>query len=235
MEALRTYHPVDGGPIYAETPPHLHPGQWLIEPWNAVSSLLIVLPGLFFLYRLRGYYRQEVLLTACAVLLILGGMGSTLFHGLRVSRWFLSLDVLPTLLVFVLITLHLWVRAVGNWVLAVALVLAEFGLSAFVYTQLKGSYAINLAYFIRGTAFFLPLVILLYRTRFRQSVLVLGGLLSFVLALWFRTADKDMTHILEMGTHFLWHSATGIGGLLLAEYLFRVRATSDETIPVRSA
>lgn len=235
MEPVRTYFPIDGGPIYAETPPQLHAGQWLIEPWNAISSLLIVLPGLFFLYRLRGYYRQEILLTACAVLLILGGLGSTLFHGLRVSRWFLSLDVLPTLLVFVLITLHLWVRAVGNWILAVVLVLTEFGLSAFVYTQLKGSYAINLAYLIRGTAFFLPLVILLFRTRFRQSLLVLGGLLSFVLALWFRTADKDMTHLLEMGTHFLWHSATGIGGLMLAEYLFRVRANATAAVPAQSA
>lgn len=229
MEPIRTYYPIDGGATYAETPLSLSPGQWLIEPWNAFSSLLIVLPGIFFLLRLRGYYRQEVLLTGCAILLILGGLGSTLFHGLRISEWFLRLDVFPTLLVFLLITLHLWIRVLGKWWLAVLFILAEFGLSAFVFTQFKGSLAINVAYFIRGTTFFLPLMILLFRTRFRQSILVLGGLLSFVLALWFRAADKDTTDVFAMGTHFLWHAATGVGGLLLAEYLFRVRATPAPT------
>lgn len=223
MEPTRTYFPLDGGATYAETPLHLHAGQWLIEPWNAFSSLLIVLPGIFFLYRLRGYYRQEVLLSACAILLILGGLGSTLFHGLRVSEWFLHMDVFPTLLVFVLITLHLWLRVLGKWWLAVLPVVLEFSLSYLVFKTIRPGLAINLAYFIRGTTFFLPLLILLFRTRFRHAMLVIGGLVSFALALWFRTADKETTHILSMGSHFLWHIATGIGGLVLAEYLFRVR------------
>jgi hypothetical protein len=225
MEHTRSYFPIDGGPIYAETPAHLGHGQWFIEPWNAISSLLIVMPGLFFLYRLRGYYRQEILLAACAILLVLGGLGSTLYHGLRISEGFLWMDVMPTALVFILITLHLWKGVLKKWAFAVPLVLFEFGLSTWVYASFKGSIAINIAYFIRGTGFFLPLLILLFHTRFRQFPLVLGGLISFVLALWFRTADHEVTHVLAMGSHFLWHTATGLGGILIAEYLFRVRET----------
>lgn len=222
MEPLRSYWPQDDGPIYMETPLVLEHGQWLIEPWNAFSSLLIILPGLFFLFRLRGAWQGNFLLALCAPVLILGGLGSTLFHGLRSSAWFLMMDVYPTMLVFLILTIYLWWKALGNIWLAVGVIFAELALSVVAFRYLPAGVGVNVAYLLRGTTFFLPLLILLFRTQFYQAWRILLGLLFFFAALVFRLVDLEPGHGLPMGTHFLWHACTGVGGLLVAEYLFRL-------------
>jgi hypothetical protein len=219
--AVRTYHPQDGGPIYAETPMALHPGQWFIEPWNAISSLLIVAPALYFLWQLRGRYKSNLFLVLCIPLLIAGGSGSTLFHGLRISRFFLALDVLPTMILFLAITTFFWAKALKNWWIALALMFANYFFGEWFFAQIPLGYRINLSYFMRGTLFFLPLMIVLLRTRGRNALLVFGSLAAFGAALAFRYYDHRASVYLPMGTHFLWHAATGLGGFLIAEYLLR--------------
>jgi hypothetical protein len=223
------YSPLDGGQFYAETTSHLSPGQWLIEPWNAFSSLLIVAPAIYFLWQLRGRFRSNLFLTICIPLLVAGGMGSMLFHGLRIHPFFLSLDVLPTMLLFLLITAYFWAQALRSWVGAVAIMLVSFALMWVGYTYLPPGLRINVGYALRGTLFFLPLMIVLIRTKFFQAGLVLGALAAFGAALAFRSTDKMVTDVLPMGTHFLWHAATGIGGFLIAEYLLRNQRSSQSS------
>ena len=218
---IRTYFPTDHGPIYAETPLHLHDGQWLIEPWNAFSSLLIVAPALYFMWQLRGRYAANLFLTMCIPLLVAGGMGSTLFHGLRTHPFFLQLDVFPTMLLFLAITAYFWAQALHNWWWALAIMLLSFGLMWLGYQYLPMGMRVNVGYFLRGTLFFLPLMIVLLRTRFRGAGWILGSLAAFGAALAFRYADKLTIDVFPMGSHFLWHSATGIGGFLIAEYLLK--------------
>lgn len=213
------FWPADGGPIYAETPAHIHEGQWLIEPWNAISSLLILLPSIYFLYQLRGQFRQQAVLALCAPLLILGGLGSTLFHGLRMHKAFLLMDFMPTLAAFLVMIAYLWFRALKSWWLALGVLALVFGLSYWAHTSLPPSSRTNVSYFIRGTAFFMPLIILLLRTRFQKAAWLLAGLAGLVAALIFRMYDKSAVDILPMGSHFLWHANTGFGGLCIAHYM----------------
>jgi hypothetical protein len=219
VPAPQPFWPSDGGPIYAETPLHIHDGQWLIEPWNAISSLLIVLPGLYFLYRLRGRLQGNLLLALCAPLLMLGGIGSTLFHALRSERALMMMDFLPTLAAFVLMIAYLWFRVLRSWVLAVGVLGLAFALTWWTGEHLPLAYRINVAYFIRGTAFFMPLLVLLIRTRMHRAIYMFAGLALLMAALAFRYFDKSLVDILPMGSHFLWHAATGLGGLCIAEYL----------------
>jgi hypothetical protein len=219
---FRTYYPKDGGPIYAETPVHLEPGQWLIEPWNALSSLLIVAPALYFLWMLRGRYKQNLFLVFCIPLLVAGGSGSTLFHGLRLHPFFLALDVWPTMLLFLLITAYFWAQALRSWIFAVGIMLLSFGLMWVFYNYVHFWNRVNVGYFLRGTLFFLPVLVVLVRTRFREFWWMLGSLAAFGAALGFRYADKLMTSTFHQGSHFLWHACTGLGGFLIAEYLLRM-------------
>lgn len=222
---MRTYWPQDGGPLYAETPLQLHDGQWLIEPWNAISSLLIVAPALYFIWRLWGNFRSNILLTLCIPLLVAGGLGSTLFHGLRLHGFFLAMDVLPTLLLFLLVTAYFWAEALRSWWAAVGMMLLSFGLMWVAHNYLPGgSLRVNVGYAIRGTMFFIPLIITLWKTQLRHGLLVAAALLAFGAALAFRLADKLVVDVLSMGSHFLWHACTGIGGFLIAEYIARQRA-----------
>ncbi|HEX2898328.1 MAG TPA: hypothetical protein VHS96_01290 [Bacteroidia bacterium] len=226
-DTIRTWWPKDGGPIYAETPTHLHDGQWLLEPWNAISSLLIVAPAIYFLIRLRGRYGANLFLTLCIPLLVAGGLGSTFFHGFRVSRFLLLLDVLPTMILFLAVSLYFWAKVFGNWWAAVATMLLAFAATWLVFTYVPIELRTNVGYFLRGTVFFLPLVIILFRTHFLYARFIFGALAAFGAALVCRLTDMMVTDVLPMGSHFLWHAFTGVGGFLIAEYLLRIERDPD--------
>ena len=96
--------------------------------------------------------------------------------------------------------------------------------------------AINLSYIIAGIAFLTPIVLILRKYQYKKLVNILLAILCFALAIYFRGADKEFTHIVSFGTHFLWHIFTGIGAFLLADYLYFMRTrelaslqTSDST------
>ena len=222
VETMRTWWPRDGGPIYAETPLHLEKGEWLLEPWNALSSLLIVAPAIYFLVKLRGRYGANLFLTLCIPLLVAGGMGSTLFHGFRASRYLLMLDVMPTMLLFLAVSVYFWAKVFENWWYAAALMLVAFAGTWVVFNYFPPGIRVNAGYAVRGAVFFLPLVIILFRTKFQDGWFIFGAVGAFAAALIFRLVDKETTAVLPMGSHFLWHSFTGFGGFLVAEYLLRL-------------
>ncbi|HSG67295.1 MAG TPA: hypothetical protein VK994_01215, partial [Bacteroidales bacterium] len=83
----------DGGPIYAET----GAGEGLlVEPWNALTSLLMLIPVIYWLIRLRNDMGSYRFMLYIIPLMALGGLGSALFHGFRASVFFLIMDVAPS-------------------------------------------------------------------------------------------------------------------------------------------
>ncbi|QKJ29137.1 hypothetical protein HQ865_04995 [Mucilaginibacter mali] len=78
---LNNLHPADGGMPYTETNlHHLFP-----EPWNMVTSALFLLPGIYWLIKLRGFDRNYTFLSSAVWLMLVGCIGGIVYHGLR--RW----------------------------------------------------------------------------------------------------------------------------------------------------
>ena len=88
---------LDRGPRYTETPPDPYaPDAPLIaEPFNAATAALFVAIAVAWLVRLRGRYGRYPFLMCCLPILLVGGVGGTLYHGLRTHRLYFYLDVLP--------------------------------------------------------------------------------------------------------------------------------------------
>ncbi len=206
----------DGGPIYTETDPSFI----IVEPWNAVSSLLILAPAVYWAWKLRGQYKDYLFLTCCMPLLFLGGLGSTLFHAFRISPALHYLDVIPTAILTLTISIYFWVKVLPKWWYLLFIIVPSLALRFAGYSFLPAHSAINLGYAINGATFFLPLLLLLWRTRFQRVWSIVGAIILFVLALYFRQVDAYEHQYLPMGTHFLWHVFTGFGGFMLASYLF---------------
>lgn len=98
-------HPPDHGPIYRET---TDLSLFIVEPWNAWSSLTFLIPAFVFLWQLRGQYASYAFFVYfCSPMLILGGLGSTFFHAFRSSGWLLAMDVLPIVLLVLGISMDL--------------------------------------------------------------------------------------------------------------------------------
>ncbi len=87
----------------------------------------------------------------------------------------------------------------------------------------SGAFAMNLSYTISGIAFLLPIVLILRKYQYKKALNIIIAVACFGLAIYFRKAVHEYTHVFSFGTHFLWHIFTGIGAYLLADYLYFMR------------
>lgn len=213
--------PRDGGPVYAET----DLTALVAEPWNAVSSLAILFPALYWGIRLRGEFSRFPFLYSCMPLLLLGGLGSTLYHAFRSSNLLLMLDVLPTALLMILIGIYFWFKVLPVWWQVFSIVLPLTATRFVLFELMPPEMAVNLGYFISGTSIFLPVLIYLKRSHFAhyQDIVLSIGFLSA--SLLFRDLDHRVGALLPMGSHFLWHLLSGLGAFWLANYLYKLRLT----------
>lgn len=86
--------PPDGGIIYGETNMHhLFP-----EPLNTITAIFFIAIAIYWLVRLYGFSAQFVFLSISAYVLLIGSIGGTVYHGLRLYPFFILMDWIPILL-----------------------------------------------------------------------------------------------------------------------------------------
>ena len=175
-------------------------GPWQ-EPLNTLSNLAFFLAAWGATRRLRSTNARDPFLQLAALLLVLIGFGSTLFHlfGTRETAVF---DVLP-IACFQILYLLLY----ANRVLRISAMSTGIMLLGFL-GMLWG--AQSLPAFNRSGAYF-PAALMLFgfvterrRTGRRAPRLELAAAL-FVVSLVFRTIDQALCPSFSIGTHFLWH------------------------------
>jgi hemolysin III len=209
----------DGGPVYFET----NPEHFIVEPWNALSSLLYMLPALIFIWRLRGRFTDYKFLLYAAILTILGSLGSTLFHAFRTSIFFLVLDVLPVAILTLSLSIYFWIKVFPKWWHMLFILIPIMGLRFFLFNHLPDHLAINLSYALTGLMVILPLIVLYIKRLQVNPVFLIYTLLAFGLALRFREMDTWPKQPLPMGTHFLWHAFSGVGTWFILTFLYHFR------------
>ena len=221
----------DRGPRYTETPadPYAADAPFIAEPWNAVTASFFVFIAAAWLWRLRGRARDFPFLMMCLPVLLAGGIGGTLYHGLRTERAYFYLDVIPIQLlalagsVFIAIRLWRW----RGWLYLVGAILVYLGASMVLFTLVlpkSRQLAVNLNYAALATMVVLPIGIRLLVTRFRHGSWFATGLLAFAFAWTFRLVDESMGIYMAQGTHWLWHTFGAISTALVIEYFYRVEA-----------
>ena len=176
---------------------------WLVRIWKDVGS-----------YRFMMY---------AIPLMALGGIGSALFHGFRTSVAFLILDIAPSALLTISLAIYFWYKLMKKWYWVLLLFIPMFLIRFLVFNLLPEHMAINTSYFITGATILLPIPVLLYRMQFKGTWSILLTLISFGLALMFREADIRATEYISIGTHFLWHVFSAIGGFFMLKYLYAFR------------
>ncbi len=210
----------DGGPVYTET----NIDAFIVEPWNAISSILLIIPAIYFFLKLRSEWKKYGFVMYCVPLLILGGLGSTFFHAFRSSPFFLYLDVLPTAILTLSVGIYFWVKALPKWWGVFIVIFINILIRWYVEGNVSPHTNFNIAYALTGTSIFLPILYLSYKNKFKNLIVILISVLSLILSLMFREFDARYTFdYLPMGTHFLWHALSAIGAYYLAKYLILFR------------
>ena len=201
------------GPLYCETPETIT-GIFPVEPANAISSGVIVLFGIAALFLVMRRSPRAYELYAACILLMLNGVGSILWHGLR-TRWALTFDVVPAV-IFVLLVALVWARRVGPWwqvaTIGGALLLAPL---AVPFLELGSRWPLRFGVMVLViVALALWLIVRSYSISRTAAVTGAAALLSAVAALTFRSIDSAACESIGLGTHFLWHMFLSGGAFL---------------------
>ncbi|MBX9624266.1 MAG: ceramidase [Gemmataceae bacterium] len=235
----------DRGPRYTETPadPYAPDARAVAEPWNTVTAALFVVIVGYWAWRLRGRYRQYPFLCACLPILLAGGVGGTLYHATRVSVVYFLLDVIPISLLGLAGAVYLLIK-LGQGAGWRRVVLSSVGALAFyaavnfvLFTGFQGAVdripnlRVNLSYASIALLILAPMAVVLVRTRFRHGGWVVAGLVSFVLAWFFRLVDRDIGGLLPMGSHWLWHTFGAITTACIIEYFYLVEGEQHPVGP----
>lgn len=207
----------DGGPLYAET----NMERMIVEPWNAGSAVLFIGIALYWMWHLRDSYREYPFLAACAPILLAGGLGGTLYHGLRSHQLFLYLDIGPIFLLSLGAGVFLWYQVTSNWPHVLWGFPAFFAFRWIGSDYLAAHTLINTGYVILAVFLLAPVAWILNRTGFENGLRVVGAVISFAAALYFRLIDLEAP--LAMGTHWLWHGFGALACTLMLSYLYRLR------------
>ncbi len=216
----------DHGPVYHET----DLSNFVAEPWNALSSLIIALPAVYFLIKYRGQYKiHAFIIYFCAPLLIMNGLGSTLFHAFRAHVFFLIMDVLPVVILTLGISIFFLFKLLKKWYYVTGLVIILVGLRMLIFNIASGSDAINLSYLYTGMLIFIPGLLFVIKTKYSCIKSLLLSTLFFAVALFFRFYDQFPDQLMPMGTHWLWHIFTGIGAFFLGRYLINLKLQNNYT------
>ncbi len=214
----------DMGPVYAES----GGDGFLVEPWNSLTSLLMLIPVIYWLIRIRKESGTYNFMLYVIPLMALGGIGSALFHGFRAHVGFLIMDVAPSAILTLSLAIYFWYKLLRKWYWVLILFIPMILIRFLVFSMMPEHMAINTSYFITGMTILLPIPFLLYRMNYKGAWSIGLTLVSFGLALMFREADARAAIYLSIGTHFLWHVFSAIGGYFMLQYLYIFRKAEME-------
>lgn len=217
---------LDRGPLYTETPVDVRAGQsftgLVAEPWNAGTAFLFVLIVVYWLVRLRGRLKDYPFLAVTLPLLLVGGAGGTLYHGLRSWVGFFLMDVVPIYLLGLAVSVYWWVR-LGPRVRHLLVMVGVLALLQLLgHWQLPHAWAIQLSYAALAMLILIPLGLVMIRTGGRHWTWVATSFVSFGIAWFFRIADTWDPPLLPTGTHWLWHTFGALTTFALSEYVFLI-------------
>jgi len=208
------------GPIYCETPASFT-DVFPVEPANTVSNGVIVLFGLLSLYYVSKRTPRAYDLFFLAAVLVVQGIGSGLWHGLR-DRVALAFEVQAGLLILFGLA-FCWSRRLWSYIGAFVFLLAFFGMFILSQIYFEGAprwVSIAPAVILAGSV--LAAQTAMYSKK--AALLAVAGMASSITALGFRTYDLTACEYFPMGTHFLWHMFNA-GGVFLTIFAMIVLQT----------
>ena len=197
----------------------------LAEPLHALTNASFLIAAWAAWLLARGSGRLSAGLRVLLALSASVGVGSGLWHTLA-TPWAMLLDVVPILL---FVAWFLWLYARNDMRMPTAVAFAS--MAGFVAAS---SYAQGFGDLLNGSLAYAPafvamLALGLFHARRHSAAhyALLGAAAAYALALGFRAIDQEVCSAFPIGTHFLWHSLTGLTIYLAMRTLVLNRASHE--------
>lgn len=210
--------PNDFGPIYKET----IEGRFPIEPWNTYSNLFFLIIFIYWTFIIYKDYKNHKFIAASLPLLLIGFIGGTIYHATRSHNIWLIMDFAPILILSISVSVYYMVKQKLHWLIIASIISLPFAFmivieNIFVLPEFVDR---MLGYPVMAAIILFPIIRWLYLTKWKNTVFVILGILSFGVAISSRSIDIDI-NLLPMGTHWLWHCFGAIAVNFLIIFIYR--------------
>ncbi len=215
----------DGGPVYTETDIN----ATIVEPYNTLSAVLFLILSAYWYGRLKGSFSRFPYLTVALIILSIGGIGGVIYHAFRNSIFFLFMDWVPIMVLCIMTSMYFMFKVLGSWKMAFAYLFLFFISDRIAWEmipELDGNLRANVNYTILGIGVLLPTLLILRKIKYKFWYYVFFAFLSFAIALFFRISDQ--WGILDVGTHFLWHTFGALAGNFMLLFIHRINLSEEK-------
>jgi len=230
--------PADNGPIYFET--RLHLTELIKEPFNAASAgLFVFIVGNLWL-KIRRAWRQHKFVAVALPILLVGGIGGTIYHALRMSQVFLVMDWLPIVILTLSASVYFFYQILPRWWFVPLLTIPMLGLTPLLFylvqtgvLRIPVGAAVSINYGMVGVWVVTPIVLYLRKRNWANVGWLLASVGCLLAALFFRYADLAFEPpLVPVGTHFLWHIFGAASTYLIIELVIRLKPESHPVPPL---
>ena len=236
MENNQVQRARDRGPIYVETIKYFESdsNHLVVEPFNTASAALFFIIAIWFLYRYRKEKMQSPFILYAAIMLFIGGVSGTIYHAFRIWPVFMYVDggtIGILMLSFTAWVVYKLTHKLWFSILAIPLGMGLIFMLIGFLIQSGIRFNPSLGYALMGVVVVIPLVIYLFKTKFRGGKFILLALLAFSIAVFSRAFDLRST--LPMGSHFLWHLSGALATIFMFLFVWgeeKIRLGSIKTI-----
>ena len=207
-------YPVDGGPIYFES----DFSAFIAEPWNMATAIVFILIAAYWINKSLNQKKRTPFIFYASILLLIGGIGGSLYHGFRNSQITLMMDWLPILLLCLGASIYFIRLSFGSWIPSTTAVLGLVALESLNWSFVPERLATNVSYSIMALTVLIPTFLILRKMAFQGWQNIVLAFVFFAMALFFRIVDKQ--GILPMGTHFLWHTFGAVATFFMFRFVW---------------
>jgi len=205
----------DGGPHYTES----NFEDLIPEPFNMVSAAIFMLIALYWFIKSSRQYTSFRFLKLSSLILAVGGLGGTIYHGFRIYEWAMWMDWIPILVLCIAAAAYFIYRIYKNVLLAGLALLLAVALQVVNFYTVPDWLNTSTSYGILALFILAPLILALVKTKFLYWQYPAIAVVAFALALTFRIGDRGQW-LNPVGTHFLWHTFGAIACHAMFYYLF---------------
>ena len=206
---------IDGGPMYTET----NVKNTIPEPVNTLSAAIFMFIAIYWWYKASKQASGFRFLKLSAIILAIGGLGGTIYHGLRIYEWAMWMDWIPIVLLCIAAAAYFVYLLFKNIYLALLSLVLAVLLQYLNFTLIPDSLNTSTSYAILAIYVLLPITMALVKTQYLYWIYPIAALGAFVVALTFRIADREQW-LQPIGTHFLWHTFGAVACHAMFTYLF---------------
>jgi hemolysin III len=198
-------------------------GRFPVEPFNTASNLIFLAVIIYFTYKVCQSTRRHYFIKAIMPVFFIGYVGGTIYHATRSAEVWLLMDWVPIVVLCGACAIYFTFKATRGWTARIVLLTVILVLNIVPeWISFPVGYRTSIGYIATAIALLLPMVVYAYRTRWRRARFLGLTVLSFLLAVSFRTLDKKLDiEWLWMGTHWLWHLLGGVAVFWLMLYIYK--------------